>query len=71
MTCTKFQRKYIGLYSIGTHEGKRLLEKPGRRWKDTVSYKKLVVNVWRGLNWLRMGFNMWAFVKTVLDLRVP
>jgi hypothetical protein len=42
---------------VGKPEGKRLLERPRRRWEDGIimDLKEIVGGVWSGFSWLRIG----------------
>ena len=42
---------------VGKHEGKRLVERPGRRWEDNIKtdLREVVWRVWTGSIWLRIG----------------
>jgi hypothetical protein len=64
-----------GIYRVlvGRPEGKRLLEKPRRRWEDNIN-----MDVWEiwidGANWFRLAQDrVWwrDFVNTVMNLQVP
>jgi hypothetical protein len=54
-------------------EGKRPLGRPRRRWKDNIKMD-LTEREIDGANWIRLAQDrvQWrAFVKTVMNLRVP
>jgi hypothetical protein len=54
-------------------EGKRPLERPRRRWEDNIKMDLGETGI-DGANWIRLARDrvQWrAFVKTVMDLRVP
>jgi hypothetical protein len=58
---------------VGKPEGKRPLEKPRRRWVDNIEMDLGEIK-WDGVGWIDMAQDRgkWrAFVKTVLNLRVP
>jgi hypothetical protein len=43
---------------VGTPEGKRILGRPGRRWKDNIKIDFQELDwglVWTGFLWLRIG----------------
>jgi hypothetical protein len=58
---------------VGKPEGKRLLEKPRRRWKYMLILKwilkRMSVRKWTGCNWLRTGSRRGS-CNTVMSLRV-
>jgi hypothetical protein len=64
-----------GVYRVlvGKPEGKRPLGRPRRRWEDNI--KMNLREIWiDGANWIRLAQNTvqrWAFVNTVMNLRVP
>jgi hypothetical protein len=64
-----------GVYRVlvGRPEGKRLLERPRRRWEDNI--KMDLREIWvDGENWIQLAQDraQWrAFVNTVMKLRVP
>jgi hypothetical protein len=64
-----------GVYRVlvGRPEGKRLLGRPKQRWEDNI--KLDIREIWMdGANWIRLAqdrVQWWAFVKTVMNLRVP
>jgi hypothetical protein len=68
-------REGRGVYMIlvGRPEGKRPLGKPRRRWEDNI--KMDIREIWiDGVNWIQLARDrvQWrAFVKTVMNLRVP
>jgi hypothetical protein len=77
----------VGHVAYGTHgegrsvyrvldwkpEGKRPLERPRRRWEDNI--KTDLREIWIDeANWIRLAQDRdqwWAFVSTVMNLRVP
>jgi len=57
---------------VGWHEGKKTLGRPGRRWEDNIKMdlKEIGIN---GANWIQLAqdrVQWWAFVNTVMNLRV-
>jgi hypothetical protein len=64
-----------GVYraSVGMPEGKRPLERPRRRWDDSIKMDLREIGI-DGANWIRLAQDrvQWrAFVSTVMNLRVP
>jgi hypothetical protein len=64
-----------GVYRIlvGRPEGKRPLGRPRHRWEDYIKMDLRETGI-NGANWIRLAQNRvhWrAFVKTVMNLRVP
>jgi hypothetical protein len=58
---------------MGKPEGKRLLEKPGRKWKENIRMD-LGEIVWGGMDCIDLAQDrdQWkALVNTVMNLRVP
>jgi hypothetical protein len=58
--------------SVGRPEGKRPLGRPRRRWKDNIKMYLREIRV-NGANWIRLAqdrVQWWAFVNTVMNLRV-
>jgi hypothetical protein len=58
---------------VGKPEGKRLLERPRRRWVDNIKID-LRERDWDGINWIDLAQDreQWrALVNTVINLRVP
>jgi hypothetical protein len=58
---------------VGRPEGKRPLGEPRSRWEDNIKleFREIGVDV---LNWIQLAqdrFQWWAFVKTVMNIRVP
>jgi hypothetical protein len=54
-------------------EGKRTLEKPRRRWEDNIKMDLREIGIDEA-NWIRLAqdrVQWWAFVNTVMNLRVP
>jgi hypothetical protein len=64
-----------GVYRVlvGRTEGKRPLGRPRRRWEDNIKMDLGEIGI-DGANWIRLAqdrVQWWAFVKTVMNLRVP
>jgi hypothetical protein len=64
-----------GVYRVlvGRPEGKRPLGEPRRRWGVNIKldFREIGVDV---VNWIQLAqdrVQWWAFVKTVMNLRVP
>jgi hypothetical protein len=62
-----------GVYRVlvGRPEGKRPLGRPRHRWEDNIKIDFRKID---GANWIRLARDrvQWrAFVKTVMNLRVP
>jgi hypothetical protein len=58
---------------VGKSEGKRPLERPRRRWEDNIKLDLREIRIY-GANWIRLAqirIQWWAFVSTVMNLRVP
>jgi hypothetical protein len=58
---------------IGRSEGKRPLGRPRRRWEDNIKLDLREIGI-DGANWIRLVQDrvQWrAFVRTVMNLRVP
>jgi hypothetical protein len=54
-------------------EGKRPLGRPKRRWEDNIKMDLREIGI-DGANWIRLAqdrVQWWAFVNTVMNLRVP
>jgi hypothetical protein len=53
---------------VGKPEGKRLFERPRRRWEDgiKIDFRDIGWGVWSGSTWLRIG----TVVNAVMNLRV-
>jgi hypothetical protein len=64
-----------GVYRVfvGRPEGKRPLGRPRRRWEDNIKMDLRETEIY-GANWIKVVQNMvqwWAFMNTVMNLRVP
>jgi hypothetical protein len=64
-----------GVYRVvvGRPKGKKPLERPRRRWEDNTKIYLREIGI-DGENWIRLAQDMvqwWAFVNTVMNLRVP
>jgi hypothetical protein len=64
-----------GVYRVlvGRPEGKRPLGRPRRSWEDNIKMDLREIGI-DGANWIRLaGDRFWwrAFVRTVMNLRVP
>jgi hypothetical protein len=64
-----------GVYRVlvGRPEGRRPLGRPRRRWEDNIKMDFREIRI-DGANWIQLTqvkFQWWAFVKTVMNLRVP
>jgi hypothetical protein len=64
-----------GVYriSVARLEGKRPLGRPRRRWQDTIKMDLREIRI-DGTNWIWLPedrVQWWAFVSTVMNLRVP
>jgi hypothetical protein len=64
-----------GVYRVlvGRPQGKRPLGRPRRRWEDNIKMDLREIGI-NGTNWIRPAQDRvrWrAFVKTVMNLRVP
>jgi hypothetical protein len=71
-TCSTYGR---GVYRILVRrpEGKRPLGRPRRRWEDNIKMDLREIGISRE-NWIRRVQDRvwwWAFVNTVMNLRVP
>jgi hypothetical protein len=58
---------------VGKPEGKRPLGRPKRRWDDNIKMYLREIGT-DGANWVRLSeyrVQWWAFVNTVMNLRVP
>jgi hypothetical protein len=58
---------------VGRSEGKRPLGRHRRRWEDNIKMDLTEIGI-DGANWIRLAHDRvqwWAFVNTVMNLRVP
>jgi hypothetical protein len=58
---------------FGRPKGKRPLGRPRRRWEDNIKLDLRGIGI-DGANWIQLAQDMvqwWAFVNTVMNLRVP
>jgi hypothetical protein len=58
---------------VGRPEGKRPLGRSRRRWEDNIKMDLREIGI-EGANWIRLARDRgqwWAFVNTVMNLRVP
>jgi hypothetical protein len=58
---------------VGSSEGKRPLRRPRRRWEDNIKLDLRDIGI-DGANWIQLAqdrVQWWAFVNTVMILRVP
>jgi hypothetical protein len=58
---------------VGRPEGKRPLRRPSHRWEDNIKMDLREIGI-DGANWIRLAqdrVQWWAFVNTVMNLRVP
>jgi hypothetical protein len=58
---------------VGRNEGRRPLGRPRHRWEDNIKmdFQEMGLGAWTGPIWLRIGNSGGAFVKALLNLRVP
>jgi hypothetical protein len=57
---------------VGKPEGKRPLERPGRRWEDGIKMDLREIG-WGGVEWIHLTQDRdrwWAVVSAVMNLRV-
>jgi hypothetical protein len=64
-----------GVYRVlvGRPESKRSLGRPRLRWEDNIKMDLREIGI-DGKNWIQLARNRvqwWAFVNTVMNLRVP
>jgi hypothetical protein len=73
-TCgTHGGRRGVYRVLVGRTEGKSPLGRPRRRWEDNIKMDLWEIGI-DGANWIRLAQDrvQWrAFVKTVMNLRVP
>jgi hypothetical protein len=58
---------------VGRPEGKRSLARPRGRWEGNIKLDLRELGI-DGLNWIQLAqdrVQWWAFVNTVMSLRVP
>jgi len=58
---------------VGSPEGKRPLERPRHRWEDNTDLDLREMGIDEA-NWIRLAqdrVQWWAFMDTVMSLRVP
>jgi hypothetical protein len=58
---------------VGRLEGTRPLGRPRRRWEDNIKIDLGEIGI-DGANWIQLAqdrVQWWAFVNTVMSLRVP
>jgi hypothetical protein len=58
---------------VGRPAGKRPVGKPRRRWEDNIKMDLGDIGI-DGANWIQLAQDRaqwWAFVNTVMNLRVP
>jgi hypothetical protein len=58
---------------IGRPEGKRPLGRPRRRWEDNIKLDLRETGI-DGVNWIQLDqdrVQWWAFLNTMMNLRVP
>jgi hypothetical protein len=68
-----YEGRGVYMVLVGRPEGKRPLERPRRRWEDNVTMDLREIGI-DGANWIRLAQDrvQWrAFVKTVMNLRIP
>jgi hypothetical protein len=67
------ERRNVYRVLFGRPEGKRPLGRPRRRWEDNIKMDIREIGI-DGANWIQLAQNRaqwWAFVNTVMNLRVP
>jgi hypothetical protein len=58
---------------VGRPEGKRPLGRPRRRWENNIKMDLREIDI-DGANWIQLAqdrVQWWAFLNTVMNLRVP
>jgi hypothetical protein len=75
MKNSNFTSCFVWAYGVlvGGPEGKRPLGRPRRRWEDNIKMDLREIGV-DGTNWIQLTqdkVHWWAFVNTVMNLRVP
>jgi hypothetical protein len=66
------ERRGAYRFLIGRPEGKRPLERPRRRWEDSIKMDLMEIGI-DGVNWIQLAqdrVQWWAFVNMVMNLRV-
>jgi hypothetical protein len=64
---------FTGFWLGGPKGRKRPLGRPKRRWEDNIKMNLRETGI-DGANWIRLArdrVQCWAFVNTVMNLRVP
>jgi hypothetical protein len=73
-TCGTYgERRGVYRALVGKPEGRRLLERPRRRWEDNIKMDLREVG-WGRMDWINLAQDRdrwWALVNTVTNLRVP
>jgi hypothetical protein len=67
------ERRGVYRVLVGRPEGKRQLGRPRRRWEDNIKMNLREIGI-DGANWIQLAQNRvqwWAYVNTVMNLRVP
>jgi hypothetical protein len=60
-------------FLVGRPEGKRPMGRPRRRWEVNIKLDFREIGI-DGANWIQLAqdsVQWWAFVKTMMNLRVP
>jgi hypothetical protein len=73
-TCgTHGEKRSVYTVLVGRPEGKSPLGRPRRRWEDNIKMDLRETGM-DGANWIRLArgrVGWWAFVNTIMNLRVP
>jgi hypothetical protein len=72
VACMEEGRSVYGVL-VGRPEGRRPPGRPRRRWEDNIKMDVREIGI-DGANWIRLVQDKvwwWAFVSTVMNLRVP
>jgi hypothetical protein len=67
------ERRGVYRVLVGKPEGRKLLGRPRRRWKDNIKMNLQEVGFW-GMDWIELTQDRnrwWALVSAVMNLRVP